>query len=219
LAKGIGQLSGKHNFLLSKLYFLTQTWKQYEENCNRQESLAYRPLGWILALYTKFYNGLAIGIQHNYRLEGDRYSLDFVNDSEFVKAIGYEYIVKNYLRVNYWPSVKQIITNYRNPVFSPYASMSSTAMNGIKRYDLKVTLERLVHTEQQQRIEFPVFIERLEHIGVTKLSLPDLLEENSANVLLGSTHRLVTKLLDDIWLKRQGTEKSDSEFIQSKLMA
>ena len=206
LVGAIGQLGGRHAFFLSKLYFLNDTLQQYLENYRTTRSISNTVCRYYLTVMVRLYTYFSVGIVKRYVLERDRYALDLSNDSDYLQAIGFEYLLNNYLRKNYWPQVEQMQRNYQNAAYDPYASMSRSVLEGLQQYDLKAVLDRLVRSGTPARITQPSFSERLVLIGMNKTEAPVVSPLNAAKTYLGPTYSLVVKLMDDLWHKSNQRE-------------
>jgi len=202
LTSAIGKLSGKDNFIISKLFFLTHCWQQYIDNCRTRKSIAFTLLRLYLSLYSKLYDKLIVGIKYKYNLETDNYALDLINHSDTIKSIAYDHIFKNYLIKNYWPKVNEMMSSYSNPCYSPYTNMRSAVCNGIEQYDLQAVIDLLLQDGERLAVEIPTFQERLDYLGANKGLVPSLSETNHAQQVLGPTYPFALKVLDAVWVNR-----------------
>lgn len=203
LVSAIGKLSGKHNFVLSNLYFFSTSWAHIEQFCHTRSTLVFTILGYYLSIYARLFQYFAVAIHHQYELEKHVYALELVNDEVCVQAIAFDYLLKNYLNKNYWPSVQQLQGQYENAGYYPFSSMRDHVCNGIRQYDNRAVIERLMNMRMSKRMELPSFKQRIEYLGVFHPQVPKVSHQNTAEIFLGASYLPAVKVMDDLWLKRQ----------------
>ena len=199
LARRIGQLSARRNFIDSWLYHLRNTWLQFRE-LRRTNPLPDRMIGLFFALYAPVYNTVALGICRREEINADRYAHNIINDQEIVDAISFHTASRDFLASKYWPAIKRMAARTTGrPDYMPYEHMTALVCKGLTAAR-ETVMHRLLN-EDDFRSDYPTLGDRLDNLGHSGSAPVKELTSTAAQLLLENALPAIMGEFHEQWLK------------------
>ncbi len=204
LARRIGQLSARRNFISSWLYHLRSTWLLFRDlRCAKL--LPARMIGHFFALYAPVYNTVALGICRREEINADRYAHNIINEQEIVEAISFHAASRDFLATKYWPAIRRMAARATGrPDCMPYEHMTTLVCKGLTTAQDTV-MHRLLN-EDDFRSDHPTLGDRLDNLGHSGPAPVKEVTSTAAQLLLENSLTAIMEEFHDQWLKRFAAE-------------
>ncbi|MBI3562778.1 MAG: hypothetical protein HY080_13785 [Gammaproteobacteria bacterium] len=207
LARKLGQYSMQHNWLSHAVYRFRQYAGLYQQAYTKQSQNQwfYLPFKWFFNVYVPWLNAMTVHTARLDELEADTYALQVMSNDEFADSLIRYHVTESFLREKFWPKIHELLQkNSQQSQLSPHTSMFKVVNKGLTDTEVARSLEQLIKQDPDWDSVVPGLHARLDHIGYRNLSLPPPVLESAAQKLLGASLSVITKLMDNQWLSKQG---------------
>lgn len=208
LARRIGQTGGRHNYITGWIAQLWNIWPQYRDNYAGSKTIPGSILHTFFRLYIPVFRYFSYFAARLDELEADRYALEYVGDEVMNEAIAQDYVVRAFLKKNYWPQAKQLLRNKPDAKIFPYRQMSRMVQTQLKMENANRWLAKAVVGGASYSRPQPSLRSRIENIGYQVVSEPVPLSGLAATEYLHSS--VLPKVIDKFdqrWQKRQSYKR------------
>ena len=202
LARRIGQLSTQHTPVTTRLYFLSDTWVQFNSSCKHSKSRIAKVLSYFFQLYSPLYQTLLMPLLQNEELEADSYGMDVINDRDMVECLVYEEVVTQFLQNKFWPKIYHLAKRTKTPEFLPYSQITKVIKAGITDTEISEIIQAALKVEINYPAPLPSLTARLNHLGHSKPLPPKRLSKTAGEYYLGSNLGKIIQLFDKRWLSK-----------------
>ena len=123
-----------------------------------------------------------------------------VRDQTLVEMLITENISGHYLTNDFWPHLYNKAYRHKQPPYLPYASLDHNLRLKLNQENAQTWLNADLE-KSAQHSDLPALRQRLNRLGVHRVSLPPPVTESAAQYFLANNHKIIADQLDRVWLK------------------
>ncbi len=205
LSREIGRATHQHALLSGRLCRLGDLWDQYADHFRRHGN----PAGRLFGFYAPWYRSRAAAACWLDTLAADTGAIQMVNDRELAEVLAQEAVTRQFLKLRFWPKVKELARREATPKHLPYSSMGRVVARGMDREFVQQALQTVLQEPATDEAQ-PGLSQRLDHLGFRKPLPPRPLKKFAAAEAIAPASLVgILREFDQRWLKRQRREQSE----------
>ena len=206
LSREIGRATNQHALLSGRLCRLGDLWDQFADHFRRHGNAAGRLFGF----YAPWYRRRAASICWLDTLTADTGAIQMVNDRELAEVLAQEAVTRQFLKLRFWPKVKELARREATPRHLPYSSMGRVVARGMERDFMQQALQTVLHEPAPDEAQ-PGLSRRLDNLGFRKPLPPRPLKKfAAAEAIAPASLVAILREFDQRWLKRQRRKRGET---------
>jgi hypothetical protein len=184
LARRLGQISQRHNRIVSWLARLRRIWPLYAPGASSAEP-GFQAVGWFFKVFAPLYSRVSLPAARLDELAADSCAMETCTDEEVLDTITTEAVCRLFITEKYWPTYRKLTERMRDVLPKPHAGMAAVLRTGLHGEKYQEWLTAAMTREPRPDEAVPSLSQRVDNIGYRNPCMRGMAAEAAATVYFG----------------------------------
>lgn len=199
LMRKLAQHSWLRNPLLHFLHQMDSAWWQYYEAMAAHPAADMKLFSLIYGIFAMLYHELVEPIARLDGLSADRFTLNAINDEDFVESVEYLFVAGMFIDKVFWPRLRTMARQQQKYDLSPCATLSRVRSKFLERLDVDAWLHKEMAAGMSPRRGVASMRARLNTVGHDAVLPLKISNEFAAEKFLGKCLTQIIGKVDHQW--------------------
>jgi hypothetical protein len=199
LSRCVGQFSGLMPRITFFIYKADRLWSLYNRALGKSKHIGLFIPRILFRLYSPLLHIVVAPALRWEEMEADLCALDYINEREVFDALKSRVISDFFMERCYWPNVKKMVLKNPEGAVKPFENLEKIIRSTLNMQGRKKWMENACRQKQLPGDVIPIFRQRMEHMGHSKIKSIPVPAASALEELLGDGRKNVIAIIEKLW--------------------